>query len=134
MSNMLKIMLSIWGMSDMDWLGYINEENYSFHHIVKRSNGGSDNISNGAVLHLNSHAYLHTIEHYDIDKYIYLNTILKEINEQRSMPNIDQLKKIRDVLKEFEKEYEGKQSSRGKDIIKKEYRLDAEREFGKNKR
>lgn len=131
---MLKIMLSIWGMSDMDWLGYINEENYSFHHIVKRSNGGSDDISNGAVLHLNSHAYLHTIEHYDIDKYIYLNTILKEINEQRSMPSIEQLKQIRYVLLEFQREYENKQSSRGKDIIKKEYRLDAEREFGKNKR
>ena len=134
MSNMLKIMISIWNMSDMDWLGYINEENYSFHHIIKKSDGGSDDISNGAVLHLNSHAYLHTIEHYDPDKYIFLNSILKAVNEQMSMPSIEQLKQIKLVLQEFQNEYEGKLSSRGKEIIKKEYRLDGEREFKKNKR
>lgn len=125
MSDILKVMIKIWDMTTMDWLGYDNEEKYSFHHIQKKCNQGKTIISNGAVLHQNSsHPYLHTIEYYDLDKYIYLNTILRQINGQKYMPTKEQLKQIRYVLKEFQNEYEGKESSRGKPIIKKEYRID----------
>lgn len=123
MSDILKVMIKIWDMSSIDWLGYDNEERYSFHHIIKKSNGGKKIISNGAVLHQNSHAYLHTIEYYDLDKYIFLNNILKQVNEQKMMTTKEQLIQIRYVLKEFQNEYEGKYSSRDKPIIKKEYRL-----------
>lgn len=123
MSNVLKIMLQMWNMQSMDWLGYDNEERYSFHHLVKASDSGEKIISNGAILHQNSHSYLHTIEHYDLDKYIFLNNILKEVNAQRYMTTVEQLKQIRYVLMEFQKEYEGKNSSRDKPIIKKEYRI-----------
>ena len=124
MSDMLKLMIRIWEMNTMDWLGYDNLEKYSFHHLIKKSDGGQKIISNGAVLHQNSHSYLHTIENYDLDKYIYLNTILRAVNEQMTMPTIEQLKQIKLVLKEFQNEYEGKNSSRDKPIIKKEYRID----------
>ena len=124
MSNILKLMIQIWDMQSMDWLGYDNDEKYSFHHIKKKCDGGKQIISNGAVIHQSSHSYLHTIENYDLDKYIYLNTILKAVNEQLSMPSIEQLKQIKFVLKEFQNEYEGKLSSRGNEIIKKEYRID----------
>lgn len=113
-------MKKIWRMEEMDWLGYKNEERYSFHHIQKKCDGGEQRINNGAVLHISSHQYLHTIENYDLDKYIFLNTILKAINEQREMPSIKQLKQMRYVLLEFQNEYEGKLSSRGKEIVKKE--------------
>ena len=117
-------MINIWKMGTMDWLGYDNFERYSFHHIKKKCDGGEQIISNGAVLHQNSHQYLHTIENYDLDKYIFLNTILKAINEQREMPSINQLKQIKLVLLEFQNEYEGKLSSRDKPIIKKQYILE----------
>lgn len=124
MSDILKVMIKIWNMNTMDWLGYDNEEKYSFHHIKKKSEGGQKIISNGSVIHQSSHQYLHTIEHYDLDKYIYLNAILRQINDQKHMPTKEQLKQIRYVLKEFQNEYEGKNSSRDKPIIKKEYRID----------
>ena len=124
MGDVLKLMIRIWDMNTMDWLGYDNLEKYSFHHLIKKSDGGQKIISNGAVLHQNSHSYLHTIENYDLDKYIYLNTILKTINEQKTMPTIEQLKQIRYVLKEFQNEYGEKNSSRDKPIVKKEYRID----------
>ena len=124
MSDILKVMIQIWNMNSMDWLGYDNDERYSFHHIKKKSEGGEKVILNGSVIHQSSHQYLHTIEHYDLDKYIYLNKILKEVNEQKMMTTSEQLKQIRYVLKEFQNEYEGKKSSRDKDIIKKEYRLE----------
>ena len=111
-------------MDTMDWLGYDNLERYSFHHIQKKCKGGERIIKNGAVLHISSHSYLHTIENFDPDKYIFLNTILKAINEQKCMPSIRQLKEIKLVLLEFQNEYEGKLSSRDKPIIKKEYILE----------
>lgn len=126
MSDILKIMIKIWDMASIDWLGYDNEERYSFHHLIKKSNGGKKIISNGAVLHQNSHAYLHTIEYYDLDKYIFLNKILREVNNQKYMTSKEQLKQIRYVLLEFQREYEGKNSSRDKPIIKKEYKLKEE--------
>lgn len=121
MSGTLQAMLKIWNMNTMDWLGYNNEEKYSYHHIIKKSDGGLVRIDNGAVLHQSSHSYLHTIEYYDLDKYIFLNGILKAINEQKTMPSIEQLKQVKLVLKEFQNEYEGKLSHKNKLIIKKEY-------------
>lgn len=123
MSDILKLMIQIWDMNTMDWLGYDNLERYSFHHLKKKCDGGEKIISNGAVLHQSSHSYLHTIEYYDLDKYIYLNNILKKVNEQKMFTTKEQLEQIRYVLKEFQNEYEGKKSSREKDIIKKEYIL-----------
>lgn len=121
MSNILIVMYQIWKMENIDWLGYESEERFSFHHINKKCNGGKKVINNGAILHLSSHSYLHTIEYYDLDKYIYLNKILKDINNQRYMPTREQLEQIKYVLIEFQNEYQGKVSSRDKPIIKKEY-------------
>ena len=120
----MSLMIKIWNMNTMDWLGYDNDEKYSFHNIKKRCEGGEKIISNGALIHTSSHSYVHTIEHYDLDKYIFINKILKEINNQKYMPTKEQLLQIRMVLLEFQNEYEGKVSSRDKPIIKKEYRID----------
>lgn len=124
MSDILRVMIKIWDMNTMDWLGYDNLERYSFHHLKKKCDDGEKIISNGAVLHQSSHSYLHTIEYYDLDKYLFLNAFLRQINEQKYQPSIEQLKQIKLVLKEFQNEYEGKVSSRDKPIIKKEYRID----------
>lgn len=123
MSDILRVMIKIWDVNTMDWLGYDNLERYSFHHLIKKSDGGKKIIDNGAVLHQSSHSYLHTIEYYDLDKYIFLNNILKKVNEQKMFTTKEQLEQIRYVLKEFQNEYEGKKSLREKDIIKKEYIL-----------
>lgn len=123
MSNILQLMIQIWEMDTMDWMGYDNLERYSFHHLKKKCDGGEKIISNGGVLHQSSHSYLHTIEYYDLDKYIFINKILKDVNSQFTMPTKEQLEQIRYVLLEFQNEYEGKTSSRDKPIIKLEYRI-----------
>lgn len=123
MSDTLKIMLRLWKVETMDWLGYDNLERYSYHHIKKKSDGGKTTIENGAILHQSSHQYLHTIEFYDLERYIFLNNILKAINKQRNMPSIEQLKEIKLVLLGFQNEFESKLSSRNKLIIKNEYKL-----------
>lgn len=122
MDNVLKTLINIYNMTDTDWMGYKLQDRYSYHHIIKRCQKGERTINNGAVLYLSSHSYLHTIEYYDLQKYIFINNILKDINTQRYMPTIEQLKKIDYILREFEKEHDGEISTRGKLLIKEEYK------------
>ena len=122
MDNTLKTLINIYNMNGIDWMGYQLDERYSYHHLVKRCHGGERTINNGAVLYLSSHSYLHTIEYYDLQKYIFINNILKDINNQKTMPTVDQLKLIDYILKQFENEHDDEVSTRGKVLIKDEYR------------
>lgn len=122
MDSILSSLINIYNMTDTDWMGYKLQERFSYHHILKRCHKGERTIDNGAVLYLSSHSYLHTIEYYDLDKYIYINRILKEINTQRYMPTKEQLQLINYILEEFEKEHDGEISTRGKLLIKEEYK------------
>lgn len=109
-------------MTNVDWLGFKLQDRFSYHHIVKRCHGGERTVDNGAVLYQISHSYLHTIEYYDLDKYLFINKILKDVNEQRTMPSSEQYKQIEYVLRQFESEHEEEVSTRGKMLIKEEYK------------
>lgn len=122
MDSILRTLINIYNMTDTDWMGYKLDERFSYHHIVKRCHKGERTINNGAVLYLSSHSYLHTIEYYDLDKYVFINKILKDINTQRTMPTTEQLKQIDYVLREFESEHEEEISTRGKILIKDKYK------------
>lgn len=122
MDNILKTLINIYNMNEIDWLGYKLQDRYSYHHIIKKCDGGKRTLDNGAVLFQTSHSYLHTIENYDIEKYIFLNKILKDINTQRYMSTEEQLRQINYILSQFENEYEDYISSRDKKIIKDEYK------------
>ena len=122
MDNILKTLINIYNMKEMDWLGYKLEDRFSYHHIIKKCDGGQRTFNNGAVLFQTSHSYLHSIENYDIEKYIYLNKILKDINIQRYMPTKEQLKQIDFILREFENDFGNYVSSRGKILIKDIYK------------
>lgn len=122
MDNTLKTLINIYNVNDVDWMGYKLQERYSFHHLIKRCHGGERKLENGAVLYQNSHSYLHTIEYYDLDKYLAINDILKDVNRQRFMTTKEQLIEIELILREFEKEHEDYVSTRGKILIKEEYK------------
>jgi hypothetical protein len=122
MDATLKTLINIYNMNDIDWMGYKLQERFSYHHIIKRCHGGERTFNNGAVLYISSHSYLHTIEYYDLQKYIFINNILKDINTQRYMPTKEQLKQIDYILRQFENEHDSEISTRGKMLIKDEYR------------
>ena len=122
MDNILKTLIKIYKMQDVDWMGYRLNERFSYHHLIKQADGGKRTVENGAVLYQTSHSYLHMIEYYDFDKYLTINQILKEINVQRCMPTKEQLKRIDYILREFENEYDDYISSRDKILIKEEYK------------
>lgn len=114
-----------------DFMGYtfntINE--LSFHHLIvpkreSRKKGiGEGYIEwNGAILNQDtSHPYLHTIER--LDRELFLE-ITKEMIEEnlRGEINIENLKRIREMLLWFEAHYDNTYTSSGKEIIKPEFK------------
>ena len=123
MKLVTKNMIYLWNMNNLCWMGYkMSSQNpFTYHHITKRTDGGRLTIDNGAILTKNAHEFLNVIENKDLELYIYLNNMLKNINNQREMPNRQQLLAIDSLLRMFENEYSGKRNSKGNLLIKEEY-------------
>ncbi|MBQ8473174.1 MAG: hypothetical protein IJ501_06700 [Bacilli bacterium] len=123
MKNITKIMINRYSISKIDWMGYkVSKDNpYTYHHLLKKENGGKETIENGAILTKIGHEYLNIIESRDIELYNYINNILKQINEQGFMPLERQLLAIDAMLKMFEKDHRYDRISKNKRLIKENY-------------
>lgn len=121
MKPITKEMIKIYNLDKLCFMGYTLDRNATFHHIVKKENGGKEVIENGAVLNKTAHEYLHIIEYKDIGTYIAINKILKIINEQRDRPTKEQLEIISKILSMFEDEHKEDKTSKGKRLIKHQY-------------
>ena len=109
--------------SNLDWLNYrLVREQATFHHIEKREDGGKQIITNGAILMPIPHQYLHIIECKDIKTYTTLNKMFKIINNQRYEPTRDQREIMECLLQDFEYHHSDDRNSKGKLLIKDEYR------------
>lgn len=88
----------------LDFMGYrVNSpSDLTFHHlIIKKSNGGKEEIKNGALLIKESHKYLHYIE--KKDKEIFDKIINELIIENKmGVINLSSLVNIDKLLYEFE--------------------------------
>ena len=114
-----------------DFAGYTFDRTnqLSFHHLIilkrecKARNIPGDGYLywNGAILRQNtSHDYLHTIENYDYDRFLAITSELIDENILGEL-SIESLKRIRDVLISFEREYSNERSKSGNLIIKESY-------------
>ncbi len=120
MKAITKEMIKIYNMKDFDFMGYTLTKEPEFHHIVKKEHNGKYEISNGAVLNTDSHRYLHTIEYKDLIIYQAINDMFRIINKKGYI-DIEDLKIINVLLREFECEYKDAKNSKGKILIKPEY-------------
>ena len=117
--NMLKIYKPY---SSLDWMNYkLVKKDVTFHHIQKRCDGGRLEINNGGLLMPNSHAYLHLIEFLDLDTYLLLNEIFKDVNSQGYEPEYEQRLIIESLLSTFESVHRWDKGSKGKLLIKRKY-------------
>lgn len=117
--EMLKIYKPI---SGLDWLNYkLVKDKVTFHHIVKREDGGKKTLSNGALLMPVAHQYLHLIENKDIDTYIGINKIFEYINKQQYEPTREQREILEYMLRQFEYQHRFDKGSKGKILIKQKY-------------
>lgn len=116
-----------------DFMGYTfnNINELSFHHLIvpkrdcrKQGLGNGLLIWNGAVLkQTTSHDYLHLIERLDREMFLRITKYMIEENTNRKI-DIDNLKRIREVLLLFEETYEKEKDKNGKFLIKQPYKTD----------
>ena len=113
-----------------DFMGYKvdKKQSLSFHHLIiphreSKNYGIGDGYLywNGAILRQNtSHDYLHTIE--NIDPEIFYELTSEMIDENiKGRLDIDNLKRIHDLLLYFEREHDHDTTKKGKLLIKREF-------------
>lgn len=113
-----------------DFMGYKFNDviDLSFHHLIvpkkdseKMGIGDGYLKWNGAILKQDtSHNYLHLIQR--LDNEIFLKITYQMIEENfKGYIDIENLKKIRDILLCFEKEHQFDKNKKGKVFIKREY-------------
>ena len=107
-----------------DFMGYSLQRGdiYTFHHlIIPNRHGGPYARWNGAILcGRTSHPYLHLIEAKDYDMFCYLTSEMIDENVKGYL-DIKNLRNIDDALTQFEREYSGARTRKGKVLIKEEY-------------
>ena len=132
MKEITKIMVNDFKIMKLgyDFLGYkVNrKQDLSFHHLIiqrrhcKEAGLGEGYLYwNGAILRQNtSHDYLHLIE--NIDPEIFYELTSEMIDENiKGRLDIDNLKRIHDLLLYFEREHDHDTSKKGKLLIKREF-------------
>jgi hypothetical protein len=120
-----KQMIEMWDMTNIDWMGYEKEVDdvFSYHHLkVAKRNGGPISIDNGAILcGKTAHPYLHVVERYDRDMFLFITKILIQVNDQNYMPTYDQLLRIDAALNIFENEHCGDTNKKGYPLVKESF-------------
>lgn len=114
--------LKKWGC-DFAGFYFSNINQLSYHHlIIAKRNGGPETIQNGAILNgKTSHPYLHVIEAKDPEIFYLITSEMIDENLKGKL-DIENLKRIRDLLLYFEKEHEHDTTKKGKKLIKWEYK------------
>ncbi len=126
MKEVTKLMIEEFKLKElgMDFMGFhLNKGDiYSFHHlIVPNRNGGAYARWNGAILNgKTSHPYLHVIEAKDYDMFCYITSEMIDMNVKGYL-DIENLRNIDEVLRQFEREHCGDRTKKGKVLIKEEY-------------
>ena len=121
--NITRLIINEYNMKKIDFMGYsFTKNNASYHHlIIPRRLNGPETIENGAVLNgLTSHPYLHIIESKDLEIF---NLITSEMIDENIKGRIDveNIKRIHDLLIYFEKEHDHDTTKKKKLLIKRQY-------------
>ena len=131
MREVTRLMINKYALNKLkyDFMGYTFEKTneLSFHHLIipkkdcqKIEHSGFVEW-NGAILTQDkAHEYLHRIAYYDMDKF---QAITLEMIDQNLKGHLDleNIRIIHDILECFEREYLGKKTKNGVDIVKEDY-------------
>ena len=132
MREITKEMIKLYDIKklDYDFMGYTfrNINELSFHHLIvphrdcKREGLGEGYLLwNGAILKQDtSHEYLHTIERIDREVFLQITKEMVDENNKRKI-DIENLKRIRELLLYFEEKYKDIENKQGKKLIKQKY-------------
>ena len=108
-----------------DFMGYSLQTGtvLTFHHlIIPNRLGGQRTIDNGAILCGDTaHTYLHLIELINHQIFNFITSEMIDMNIKREL-NIHNLKRINEILCEFEYIYGSLKNSKDKHLIKEKYK------------
>ena len=123
MKQLTRDMLQIYRpISNLDWMNYkLVKKDITYHHIIKREDGGKRTLENGALLMPVAHQYLHLIEFRDFETYVAINKVFKYVNQQGYEPTREQRELIEYLLCKFEKVHRWDKGSKGKILIQRKY-------------
>lgn len=129
MKDITNRMIKIYKLNKLgfDFMGYkfSLKNQLSYHHLIipKRLNG-PETVRNGAILtqskSVSSHDYLHTIEQVDSEIFYLITSELIDENIKGKL-DIENIKKIRNLLLYFEKEHKYDATKKGKLLIKERF-------------
>ena len=131
MKEITELMINKYKLQNIDFMGYkFTRNNASYHHlIIPKRLGGKEIIENGAILNRNtSHPYLHIIEQIDKDAFYFITSEMIDMNIKRYI-DLDNLRRIDDILCEFEEHHKDDTTSKGKILIRKEFKTRAIRQL-----
>lgn len=107
-----------------DFLGYTFEskKELSTHHILPKNSGGKTDKKNLCILNrFTSHNYIHLIEDYDKKVFLQISShLLKQVSLGKI--DIDEIRKIRELLEFFEYKYRNEYARNGDILIRPEYK------------
>ena len=121
--NITNVMFTEFNITDMDFMGYaLSRDRANYHHlIIPRRNGGAKTVNNGAILNKDtSHPYLHVIEYIDYDIFYRITREMIDENKSRRIKP-ENIAKIDDLLRVFEREHSSESNCNGEQLIKEEY-------------
>lgn len=113
-----------------DFMGFLvnQKDQLDFHHLIVGKKycrilglGEGYQYENGCILnHNTSHRYLHLIESKDYDKFCYISSEMIDMKIKRKL-DLYNLKRIQEILLEFEEENKYAKTKKGKLLIKSEF-------------
>ena len=123
MKEITNLMIHKFNLTDRDFMGYrFTPNNATFHHLIipKRLNG-PETIQNGAVLNgKTSHPYLHIIESVEPDAFYFITSEMIDMNVKGYL-DLDNLRRIDDVLRYFESRHRHDTTKKGRKLVKDIY-------------
>ena len=116
MNEDIRIMMELYNTYEVDWMvdSFTNPSKLTRHHIVKRENGGVNDISNYALLTKESHMLLHYLEDNYNKEYNYLNEKFLELNRSLMPPTIEYYQDVKKILKSVKKRIKNNKSLKRK--------------------
>lgn len=126
MREITKLMIYDYNIKKLkyDFLGYTfsKGKELSFHHLIipKRENGPVAKWNGSVLVRNTAHEYLHRIESKDEEIFALITSEMIDENIKGKL-DIENLKKIRDLLEYFEKNYCNARTNKGYPLIKEEY-------------
>lgn len=132
MREITRLMINEFKIMDLgyDFMGYklVNESDVSFHHyLIARRDckrlglGEGYTYQNGVILNAKtSHPELHLVESKEEKLFYYITSEFLDMKNKGYL-DIENLKRVQEILLEFEHKYRNATDSKGKELIKRKY-------------